>query len=306
MWILNRYGLDKMNLDDETISKLEKQFKNFEDKVPVNDAIISFIKDTELGKRYMIEEKFTEVYFFVEPEKAKQIDKAKIKTDFYFYDPKGNSIILIEETFNPLRKEDQLRGYIHIDKDSLSAVTHMVKPPSKDIFLIVPYKAIKDAKNVYEKVIDEEQKKKLGNKFGLTLWYYDKRFTKMTKFAGKFASPFLRNLSEDTFPLEPENVGNFYRTNSVIVALRHLLLIPYQQVNDDREEETCFTKERIMDYFRRFGMNNEHIFKEALDLGETIGLLVDVDLDAMYARPKYYKDSGQSLKYITEFCNNPI
>lgn len=297
-----------MDLDDKTIEKLGRQFRNFENKVPVYDAIVSFIKDTELGKRYQFKEKFTETCFFVNPEEAKKIDKAKIKTDLYFYDPIGNSIILIEETFHPMEKENQLQAYIHIDKDSLGTATQMQQPPSLDIFLIVPYEAHEDAKNVYNKVIDEKQRKKLGNNFGLTLWYYDKKYTKMTKFAGKFSSSFLKTLNKNVFPLKPENLGNFYETNSIIEVLRRLLLIPYEQVNNDRksEEEVCFTKEKIMEYFRRFGMNNESIFKEALDLGEKIGLLVDVDLDAMYARPKYYKNSSQSMKYIMEFCNNSI
>jgi hypothetical protein len=297
-----------MDLDDKTIEKLEKQFRNFENKVPIYDAIVSFIKDTEFGERYPFKKKFTEGCFFVEPEEAKKIDKAKIKTDLYFYDPIGNSIILIEETFNPLEKENQLRAYIHIDKDSLGTATQMQKPPNLDIFLIVPYEAVGDARNVYNRVIDEGQKKKLGNNFGLTLWYYDKKYTKMTKFAGRFSSSFLRNLNKNVFLLKPENYGNVYETNSIIEVLRRILLIPYEQVDKDkkREEEVCFTKEKIMEYFRRFGMNNESIFKEALDLGEKIDLLIDVDLDAMYARPKYYKNSSQSIKYIMEFCNNPI
>lgn len=297
-----------MNLGEDTIAKLEKQYKGFKEKVPVYDAIVSLIKDTELGERYKIKERFTEVTFFVRREKVQDIDREKVKTDLYFYDPDDNSIILVEETFNPLEKENQLRGYIYIDKDSLQLVTRMTIPPKMDVFLIVPYKAMGSAKEVYDKIIDEDLNKKIGRDFGLTLWYYDSRFTKMTKFAGEFVNPFLKNLNRNTFDLKSENYGDFYKTNSIVEILKRLLLIPYQQSNEDRESEEGInlTKEKITSYFRRFGMNNEQLFKEALELGEKIGLLVDVNLNSMFARPAYHTDNAQALNHILEFSTNPI
>jgi len=58
--------------------------------------------------------------------------------------------------------------------------------------------------------------------------------------------------------------------------------------------------------FTHWGLTDEKKFKEALRLGERIGVLENVNIEQRYAGPKYIKDHQSSIIHLTHIMANPI
>lgn len=293
-----------MPLSDSEISKIEEEREGYTKKKRVYDGIVSLIQDSELSPHYEYGD--NEISVSVDPEFRSEIERESFSPDLCFRGKNKKAILFVEETFNPENKLEQLRSYICFDVEQIKTLLGITSYPDVDVFLIVPRSKRTKAVDVFNQLLEDEfVKKKIGGRCGLCVWYYDERMTKMTLNASKPKSDFISNFCK-TNPevvVIDENKIPIYKNAPPIEMLLFILSKTAENLGD---EEYHIDKNKIEDMFTPWGLTDEKKFKNALQLGERIGVLENVVIEQMYAEPKYKKDHQSSIIHLSHMMADPI
>jgi len=231
----------------------------------------------------------------------KNVEKDIVEADLAYVSKKKNSVLLIEETINPINKKSQMIAYGNISPQNLRLLTGTDFTPYLDTFLVVPQKHRQTALDLFEDCRDEI--KNLGNKIGFSIWYYPES-KKHLRCAGGIYSKGFPNINKI---LNTKSIGTFKilkKSCHPIYLLQFIVLKAIEGHYGLSKEGIEVNEDILMDLLKPYGIINKSKWIEAIKIGRHVGWFENVSLDSFTFTIKHTKLNAASISGSKGLASN--
>jgi hypothetical protein len=212
-------------------------------------------------------------------------------TDIVYISRDRRAILFVEETLDPSEKKLQLKKYAHLSSKTALLIMKTNAVPAVDVMLVVPDEKRAAALALYEEVVKEEGG--LGRNRGISIWSYGKG-EKVLKLRGGTLSPeFPRDVKE----LPSRGVGaiEILKEPHPLYLLQFIIIKALASEYGLALEGIEISKEKLGRLLTPYGIVREGLWREALRIGQDIGLITNFSSDQLTGTLNYTKPFPSSI-----------